>query len=261
MEGLEKFREAFEAYSENYVIIGGTACGITMTGTTVRPRATHDIDMIVIVEKMTADFAEHFWQFVRDGGYRPEKRKQEEGETPKYGLYRFVDGKPDYPEMIELLSRHPDILGEPKGLTIEPLPTSEEISSLSAIIMDDDFYHFTIQHSRLTNGLRHADSAALIALKARAYLNLLQDKATGKHVNSKDIKKHRSDILKNVVIMEDGEITAPEPIVASIRDFVSSIRNDWSTLAEPLAKSLDQETSFIEALLEQLYSLFTTGRS
>ena len=117
MEGLEKFREAFEAYSENYVIIGGTACDITMTGTTVRPRATHDIDMIVIVEKMTADFAEHFWQFVRDGGYRPEKRKQEEGETPKYELYRFINGKPEYPEMIELLSRHPDILGEPCRLT------------------------------------------------------------------------------------------------------------------------------------------------
>lgn len=72
MEGLEKFRKAFEAYSENYVIIGGTACDIAMTGTAVRPRATHDIDMIVIVEKMTADFAEHFWQFVREGGYRPE---------------------------------------------------------------------------------------------------------------------------------------------------------------------------------------------
>ena len=93
MEGLEKFREAFEAYSDNYVIIGGTACDITMTGTTVRPRATHDIDMIVVVEKMTTDFAEHFWQFIREGGYRPEKRKQEEGETPKYELYRFVNGK------------------------------------------------------------------------------------------------------------------------------------------------------------------------
>ena len=39
--------------------------------------------------------------------------------------------------MIELLSRHPDILGEPKGLTIEPLPIDEDISSLSAIIMVD----------------------------------------------------------------------------------------------------------------------------
>lgn len=46
MEGLEKFREAFEAYSDNYVIIGGTACDITMTGTTVRPRATHDMSFM-----------------------------------------------------------------------------------------------------------------------------------------------------------------------------------------------------------------------
>lgn len=124
--------------------------------------------------------------------------------------------------------------------------------------MDDDFYHFTIQHSKLTNGIRHADSAALIALKARAYLNLLQDEANGKHVNSKDIKKHRSDVLKNVVIMENSEITAPEPIVACIKEFVSSIRNDWDKLSEPLARALDQNSSFIEALLEQLDELFTT---
>ena len=258
MEGLEKFREAFEAYYENYVIIGGTACDIAMTGTVVRPRATHDIDMIVIVENLTADFTEHFWKFIREGEYRPEKRKHAEGETPKYELYRFINGKPGYPEMIELLSRHPDILGEPKGLTIEPLPVDEDTSSLSAIIMDDDFYHFTIDHSKLTNGLRHADSAALIALKSRAYLNLLQDKANGKQINSKDIKKHRSDVLKNVVIMEDSQVTAPESIVSCIREFVASIRDEWDTLSEPLARALDQDVQFIEALLEQLDGLFIT---
>jgi len=256
MEGLEKFREAFESYSNNYVIIGGTACDITMTGTVVRPRATHDIDMIVIVEKMTSDFAERFWQFVREGGYRPEKRKQIEGEPPKYELYRFVNGSPEYPEMIELLSRHPDILGEPKGLTIEPLPVDEDTSSLSAIIMDDDFYRFTIEHSTLTDGIRHADSAALIALKTRAYLNLLQDKANDKHVNSKDIKKHRSDVLKSAVIMEDSQIVAPQPIVACIKEFVSSIRNEWEALSGPLSKALDQDVAFIDALLEQLDGLF-----
>lgn len=197
MEGLEKFREAFEAYSENYVIIGGTACDIAMTGTVVRPRAT-----------------------------------------------------------IELLSRHPDILGDPKGLTIEPLPVDEDVSSLSAIIMDDDYYHFTINHSRLSNGIRHADSAALIALKARAYLNLLQDKASGKHVNSRDIKKHRSDVLKNVVIIEDDQIIAPASIVECVKEFVASIRGEWATLAEPLAKALEQDTTFVEGLLEVLDNLF-----
>ena len=60
MEGLEIFKEAFEAYSDNYVIIGGTACDLTMQGTVVSPRATHDIDMPVIVENMTPSFAKRF---------------------------------------------------------------------------------------------------------------------------------------------------------------------------------------------------------
>ncbi len=261
MEGLNKFREAFEAYSENYVIIGGSACEIAMAGTIVRSRATHDIDMIVIVEKMTKDFAERFWQFIREGGYRPEKRRTKAGEPPKYELYRFVDCEPGYPEMIELLSRHPDILGEPKGLTIEPLPLDEDISSLSAIIMDDDFYHFTISHSKLTDGIRHADSAALIALKSRAYLNLLQNKADGRFVNGKDIRKHRSDVLKNVVILQEGQVIAPASIVACVKDFVSSIQSEWVSLAQPLADALDRDTPFIESLLERLNELFVTEKS
>lgn len=172
MEGLEKFREAFAEFSDNYVVIGGTACDIAMTGTVVRPRATHDIDMIVIAENITEAFGKRLWQFVKEAGYRPEKRKHIEGKPPKYELYRFLDGKAGYPEMIELLSRHPNVLGEPKGLVIEPLPLGDDTSSMSAIIMDDDFYHFAIEHSRLTDGVRHADPIALVALKAKAYLNL-----------------------------------------------------------------------------------------
>lgn len=256
MEGLDKFREAFKDFSDNYVIIGGTACDITMTGTEVCARATHDIDMIIVVERMTPQYGEQFWQFIREARYRPEKSKTKDGESPKYEMYRFVDGNPGYPEMIELLSRHPDALGEPKGLIIEPLPIDGELSSLSAIIMDDDYYQFTIEHSRLTDDIRHADSAALIALKARAYLNLLQDKQNGKHVNSKDIKKHRSDVLKNVVIMTEDEVPAPASIVECVKEFVMSIRNDWAELANPLAKSLDQNPEFVDALLEQLENLF-----
>ena len=256
MEGLEKFKEAFEAFADNYVIIGGTACSIVMTGTAVRPRATHDIDMIVVVEKMTPDFAARFWQFVREAGYRPERRKSVEGQAPKYELYRFLDGNPGYPEMIELLSRHPDILGEPQGFLIEPLPVDADISSLSAIIMDDDFYHFTINHSSVTDGIRHADPAALIALKSRAYLNLLREKAEGRHVNSHDIKKHRSDVLKIVAIMEDEPVPAPNVIVTSVKEFVASIRNDWAILGPSLSNALGQDETFVETLVDTLDNLF-----
>lgn len=257
MVGLDKFREAFADYSDNYVVIGGTACDIVLSDTIMQPRATHDIDMIVIVENMTLAFGERFWNFVREAGYRPEKRRQQENSPSQYELYRFLDGKPGYPEMIELLSRHPDVLGEPKGLVIEPLPIGDDVSSLSAIIMDEDFYQFTITNSILTDGIRHAYAVALIALKAKAYLNLLKDKSEGRHVNTKDIKKHRSDVLKNVVTVEDDHVAAPESIVTCVKDFVASIRNDFQTLAQPLANSLNVDIELIDGLLDQLDGLFT----
>ena len=78
MDGLEKFREAFADYTENYVIIGGTACELNMADTVVRARATHDIDMVIIVENMTEAFARRFWQFVREAGIglNAERRNQ-----------------------------------------------------------------------------------------------------------------------------------------------------------------------------------------
>lgn len=256
MVGLDKFREAFKDFSDNYVIIGGTACDIAMTGTTVRPRATHDIDMIVIIENMTPMFGQKFWDFVKEAGYRPERHQATENEPLKYEMYRFVGGKAGYPEMIELLSRHPDILGNPKGLVIEPLPISDYVSSLSAIIMDDDLYHFTISNSMVTDGIRHASPIALIALKAKAYLNLTNDKAIGKHVNTKDIKKHRSDVLKNVFIASGDAVSAPKSISTCIHQFVASIRSDFDTLSTPLSKALDIDKSLLNPLLEQLDNLF-----
>jgi hypothetical protein len=59
-----------------------------------------------------------------------------------------------------------------------------------------------------------------------------------------------------VVILEDDEITAPSAIVETIRDFVASIRGDWASLSEPLAKALDQDVAFVEGLLNQLDGLF-----
>ena len=68
MVGLDKFKDAFEAYSDNYVIIGGTACEITLKDTEMRPRATHDIDMIVIIENITPEFVLVFGiSFMKEG--------------------------------------------------------------------------------------------------------------------------------------------------------------------------------------------------
>lgn len=139
--GVEKFKEAFAAFQDCYVVIGGTACDAVLAGSRMRARATDDIDMIVVVEKLTPAFVEAFWRFIFEGEY-------------KYELYRFTDPKEEYPIQIELLARHSDALGAPSGFHIEPLPTEEEQYSLSAIMLDDDYYHLTVQNSEIVDGLR-----------------------------------------------------------------------------------------------------------
>ena len=111
------FRKAMTPYKENFVIIGGTACDIQLTGTAMRPRVTDDIDIIVVVERLTQEFVNAFWQFIHDGNYQVGKRINEGG-TTVYALYRFTlqDEDLDYPPKIELLSRHSDLLGEPSVL-------------------------------------------------------------------------------------------------------------------------------------------------
>lgn len=91
--GLDKFREAFLKYADNYVIIGGTACDIVLRDTDMKPRATSDIDMIVIVENMTPEFAAAFWKFIRDGKYKPTKRDRETDGQTVYTLYRFEEAQ------------------------------------------------------------------------------------------------------------------------------------------------------------------------
>ena len=144
VRGLDIFREHFKDFEQNYVIIGGTACDININEIGLTPRATKDIDIILIVEALTPEFVTHFWEFIRLGNYGD---KEKSTEDRKY--YRFL--KPEneeYPFQIELFSRIPDLLDsleEESHLT--PIPVDTDISSLSAILMNDDYYSFTIEHS------------------------------------------------------------------------------------------------------------------
>lgn len=249
--GIEKFKDAFTDYTDNYVIIGGTACDFVLRDTNMRPRATDDIDMILIVEKMTSEFGTAFWGFIKKGGYSNGQRKRGEDEALVYEMYRFENPKEGYPVKIELLSRHSNLLGEPSGFHLEPIPFEEEVPSLSAIMMDNDFYELTIQNSFIEDGLRIASPAALICLKAKAFLNLLADKAEGKRINSKDIKKHRTDVLKLI-----ATASFPEPVFVSpsvfecIEQYAEAIIDmlPSRSLEDALERSSNDIAAFIEVL-------------
>lgn len=246
--GLGKFREAFERFSDNFVIIGGTACDEVLSGTEMEPRATLDIDIVVIVENMSHDFAAAFWNFIREGRYRFGKRKNQDG-TPKYVLYSFDNGISGFPVKIEILARHNEVFE--KASHIEPLPMDGDVSSLSSIILDEPYYDLTVGNSFISEGLRYASPVALMALKARAYLNLLFDKANGKEVNSKDINKHRNDIIKLAAITPGTEqAMVSEEVVETMREFtnllISSLPNQ--ALQDSLKRNDIVLKSYIESI-------------
>ena len=256
VKGLEIFSLAMHPYKENFVIIGGTACDIQLSySTTMRPRATDDIDIIIVVEKISHAFVNAFWDFIKAGNYRIERRVNQAGESV-YALYRFTlqNENIGYPQQIELLSRHSDILGEPSGFHIEPLPTDEEHQSLSAIIMDEIYYEFTIQQIDNINNLQIANNLSLIALKTNAYLNLLNDKNIGKNINSKDIKKHRSDVLKLVAAGVYPEPIAVNPqIYNRIIEFVDIVKNDSKALASALDISEKEVKIYLNVLRDEIF--------
>ena len=68
--GIDKFREKFKDYTDFYTIIGGTACDILLNEADIAFRATKDIDMILIMDDNFPEFANIFWEYIKEGGYR-----------------------------------------------------------------------------------------------------------------------------------------------------------------------------------------------
>lgn len=59
--GFNSFKNHFQDYKNQYIIIGGTACDLIMSSEDIPFRSTKDIDMVLIVEALTPGFVQKFW--------------------------------------------------------------------------------------------------------------------------------------------------------------------------------------------------------
>ena len=66
VNGFTKFKERFKGFENQYVIIGGTACDLIMETEELPFRATKDIDIVLIVASITAEFGRQFWEYVKE---------------------------------------------------------------------------------------------------------------------------------------------------------------------------------------------------
>lgn len=69
VRALEVFRDWFAPFADQYVLIGGTAASLAFEEAAQEFRATKDLDVVLHVEALSADFGRTFWSFIEAGGY------------------------------------------------------------------------------------------------------------------------------------------------------------------------------------------------
>ena len=250
VKGLNIFREHFKGFEDRYVLIGGTASSIIMEEAGAEFRATKDLDIVLCIEALDSAFVQKFWDFIENGGYSNKQKS-----SGKKLFYRFHSpADKNFPTMLELFSKVPDSLEvSAKDSELTPIPVDEEISSLSAILLDSAYYDFIHQNITIIDNLPIIGSEILIPLKAKAWLDMTERKSEV-HIDSRDIKKHRNDILRLSQIVEPSlKLQLDDSIRKDLLRFI-----DKSNLKDVDMKSLGMINISIDEILklfEDIYSI------
>jgi hypothetical protein len=203
------------------VLIGGAACELLMDEAGLDFRATKDFDIVLIVEALDPAFAESFWSFIEEGGY--DIRQRSDG---KRILYRFQKpARSDFPAMLELFSRSPEGIKLADDSHLTPLPIDEEAASLSAILLDSDYYAFLKGMVRVIDGIPVLDEAAVIPFKAFAWLNFSREQRESGS-DDKNAKKHRNDVARLLQLLSpDSDYELPTSVYADMAEFTEAVAN------------------------------------
>ena len=247
--GLESFKVWFGGYENQYAIIGGTACDLLMAEEGIDFCATKDINLVLIVEALTPEFGRRFWEYIVRAGY--EYRNKSTGRPQFYRFSRPTQS--GFPHMIELFSRQPEAISLPDDAVLTPLPMEDDISSLSAILLDDEYYALLSGGRVIVNGIPVLDVDKLILFKMKAWLDLSARKAAGEPVDSKNIRKHKNDVFRLSMLLTPSLRTGISTgVYADFQQFLHAMKTETIDL-----KQLDIHRSKYEVLklLEETYFL------
>jgi hypothetical protein len=223
VRGLDIFTEWFKKFSDQYVLIGGTAASLAMQDFGVPFRGTKDLDVVLHLEVLTSEFGEVFWKFLDAGGY---EIKQKSDGSPR--LYRFQKPKEeDFPWVVELFSRLPEGIELFEGSHLSPIPMGEGISDMSAILLDRDYYDFVMSGRKTREGLTWIAEDRLIPLKALAWLNLTRSQKDGVSVRPGDIRKHLNDVVNlSNLLSPQLKVGLALRISADLKEFIARVNVD-----------------------------------
>ncbi len=245
VKGIDRFKTHFKDFADRYVLIGGAACDLAMEEAGLDFRATKDLDIVLCVESLDAEFVSAFWDFVKKGGYTNQQKS-----SGKNLFYRFYQPEDEtFPWMLELFSRAPDALTLHGAAHLTPIPVDAEASSLSAILLDESYYRFIHESKREIDGVPVVPPERLTPLKAKAWLNLTELRAAGENVNKGDIKKHKNDIFRLFqIITPDTRMAPPDSVRDDLRRFLQAVEADPPQSLKPFGLGSASVDQIIDAL-------------
>lgn len=248
--GVDKFREHFTGHEEQYAVIGGTACDLLFAAAGIDFRATRDFDLVLCVEVVDKTFAAAFSGFLEGGGYQA--RQKSDGHREYFRFHK--PSNPEYPYMIELFSRNPGGIDIPDEQIYTKVSVEEDDLSLSAILLDDDYYT-ALQSSRtVLEGVSILTEELLIPFKAKAYLDLAKRKSEGESLSDKQINKHRNDVFRLAQLVPgDARIDISASIRNDLTKFLATVESNESFDPNAFGVALSRTDGL--ALLEAVYQI------
>ena len=89
------------------------------------------------------------------------------------------------------------------------------------------YYHYTISHCELVDGVHVAKPESLICLKCRAYVDLATRRAEGESIDSRKVNKHKRDVFRLVAMLAATQSFAvPHDLYQDILVFAEMVRSD-----------------------------------
>ncbi|MCP1617467.1 hypothetical protein FBY21_2075 [Pseudomonas sp. SLBN-26] len=248
VRGLDTFKDFFRDFTDRYVLIGGVAATVAMEQGGGSFRATKDFDLVLVVEALDAEFGRRFWEFVAAGGY--EIRERSDGSPVFYRFSKPADSS--FPFMLELFSRSQDGIQLEERASLTPLPIDEGVSSLSAILLDGDYYQFVVTGQIAADGISWVGADRLIPLKASAWLDLSARREAGEQVDERNVKKHMNDVARlSQLIAPELRVTLPGNVMEQFREFLPRLRTSGISL-----KDLDMGHTTLDAVTDLLEAVF-----
>ena len=105
------------------------------------------------------------------------------------------------------------------------------------------YYDFIMDGRKNLNGLPWVGEDRLIPLKALAWLSLTQEKSTGGQVDSKNIKKHLSDIVVLTTLLSPVmKISIDAKIATDLKRFIAAV-NGSTPVNNEATRALDRLTT------------------